>query len=214
MRTLIVDPAPHLLEADANLLRSTEIPMEIEMISDFDVARRRQQRQSDVDLVVYAIRGERMRDYALLEGFCHWALGIPVIVLSVSDNLDELLEVQKRGVAGYVPLNFRRDVLINVVRVLLVGGEYFPVWHYLKDRSDVFGLAADFGTTRAVSQLTPRQREVLDQLAKGLSNKEIAAQLGMSSGTTRTHVAAVLRALGVRNRLQATMIYLESAPVL
>ena len=188
--------------------------MEIETISDFDVARRRQQRQSDVDLVVFAIRGERMRDYALLEGFCHWALGIPVIVLSVADNLDELLEVQKCGVAGYVPLNFRRDVLTNVVRVLLVGGEYFPVWHYLKDRGDVFGLAADFGTTRAVSQLTPRQREVLDQLAKGLSNKEIAAQLGMSSGTTRTHVAAVLRALGVRNRLQATMIYLESAPVL
>lgn len=214
MRSLIIDQAPHLLDADANLLRSTEIVMEIETISDIDAARRRTQRPSDVDFVVYAIRGDRMRDYALLEGICHWALGIPVIVLSVADNLDELLAVQKCGVAGYVPLNLRRDVLINVVRVLFAGGEYFPVWHYLKDQGDVFGLAADSWKTRAISQLTRRQREVLDQLAKGLSNKEIAEQLGMSSGTTRTHVAAVLRALGVRNRLQATMMYLDSAAVL
>ncbi len=100
------------------------------------------------------------------------------------------------------------------MRGVLVGGEYCRVVRYLKARGDVFGPAADSGTSRAASQRTPRQREVLDQLAKGLSNKEIAAQLGMSSGTTRTHVAAVLRALGVRNRLQATMIYLESAPIL
>lgn len=187
--------------------------MEIETVSDPDVARRRTQHQADVDLVAYVIRGDNTRDYALIEAFCHWALGIPVIVLSVADNLDELLDVQKCGAAGYVPLNLRRDVLTNVVRVLLVGGEYFPIWLYMKERSDFFGMAADFGITRAIAQLTPRQREVLDQLAQGLSNKQIADKLGMSSGTTRTHVAAVLRTLGVRNRLQATKIYLESAQV-
>lgn len=210
MRSLIIDSMPHLLEADVNLLRSTDIEMEVETISDLDAARRRTQNPPDVDFVVYAIRSETLRDYTLLQALCHWAMGIPVAVLSVTDNLDELLDVQKCGAAGYVPLNLRRDVLTNVLRVLLVGGEYFPVWHYMKDRSDVFGIAADFGTSRAIAQLTPRQREVLDHLARGLSNKQIAERLGMSSGTTRTHVAAVLRTLGVRNRLQATKLYLES----
>lgn len=211
MRSLIIDSMPHLLEADVNLLRSTDIEMEVETVSDLDAARRRTQLPADVDFVLYAIRSEKLRDYGLLQALCHWAMGIPVIVLSVADNLDELLDVQKCGAAGYVPLNLRRDVLTNVLRVLLVGGEYFPVWHYMKDRSDVFGIAADFGSSRAIAQLTPRQREVLDHLARGLSNKQIAERLGMSSGTTRTHVAAVLRALGVRNRLQATKLYLESA---
>lgn len=184
--------------------------MEIETISDLETARHRTQFPADVDSVVYAIRSEKCREYSLLQALCHWAMGIPVIALSVTDNLDELLDVQKCGAAGYVPLNLRRDILTNALRVLLVGGEYFPVWHYLKDHSDIFGIAADFGTSRAIAQLTPRQREVLDHLARGLSNKQIAERLGMSSGTTRTHVAAVLRTLGVRNRLQATKLYLES----
>lgn len=210
MRSLIIDSMPHLLEADVNLLRSTDFEMEVETISDPEAARRRTQLPAEVDVVVYVIRSDTLRDYGLLRALCHWAMGIPVIVFSVADNLDELLEVQECGAAGYVPLNLRRDVLTNVLRVLLVGGEYLPVWHYIKDRSDIFGIEADFGTSRAIAQLTRRQREVLDQLAKGLSNKQIAERLGMSSGTTRTHVAAVLRTLGVRNRLQATKLYLQS----
>jgi len=185
--------------------------MEIESISDLGVAKRRIEQPAEFDLVVYAIRDVQYRSYPLIEALCHWAIGVPVVVLSVADNLDELLEVQRRGAAGYMPLNLRRDVLTNVIRVLLLGGEYFPLWHYLKDRPDAFGLAEGCDFSRAFDQLTPRQREVLDHLAQGLSNKQIAKELGMSSGTTRTHVAAVLRVLGVRNRLQATKLYLESA---
>jgi len=212
MRALIIDPAPHLAEADARLLQSTGIPMEIETVSDIDAALERTTRTANVDLILYAIRSEQFRSYRLVETLCHWAIGIPVIILSIADNLEEMLEIQRRGATGYVPLNLRRDVLTNVIRVLLAGGEYFPVWHYTKDQDGVFALSGNNGAARAFEQLTPRQREVLDYLARGLSNKQIAVALGMSSGTTRTHVAAVLRVLGVRNRLQATKLYLEAAP--
>jgi len=212
MRALIIDPAPHLAEADARLLQSTGIPMEIETVSDIDAALDRTTRTANVDLILYAIRSEQFRSYRLVETLCHWAIGIPVIILSIADNLEEMLEIQSRGATGYVPLNLRRDVLTNVIRVLLAGGEYFPVWHYTKDQDGAFALSGNNGAARAFEQLTPRQREVLDYLARGLSNKQIAVALGMSSGTTRTHVAAVLRVLGVRNRLQATKLYLEAAP--
>jgi DNA-binding NarL/FixJ family response regulator len=211
MRALIIDPAPHLAEADARLLQSTGMPVEIETITDIRVAMERTSRIANVDLVLYAIRSEQFRSYKLVEMLCHWAMGIPVIVLSISDNLDEMLEVQRCGATGYVPLNLRREVLTNVIRVLLAGGEYFPVWHYAKEQEDALGLSGGRGAARAFEQLTPRQREVLDHLARGLSNKQIATALGMSCGTTRTHVAAVLRVLGVRNRLQATKLYLEAA---
>jgi len=212
MRALIIDPAPHLAEADARLLQSTGIPMEIETVSDIDAALDRTTRTANVDLILYAIRSEQFRSYRLVETLCHWAIGIPVIILSIADNLEEMLEIQRRGATGYVPLNLRRDVLANVIRVLLAGGEYFPVWQYTKDQDGAFALSGNNGAARAFEQLTPRQREVLDYLARGLSNKQIAVALGMSSGTTRTHVAAVLRVLGVRNRLQATKLYLEAAP--
>jgi DNA-binding NarL/FixJ family response regulator len=211
MRALIVDPAPHLAEADARLLQSTGIPMEIETITDIDAAMERTTRTANVDLILYAIRSEQFRSYRLVETLCHWAIGIPVIILSIADNLDEMLEIQRCGATGYIPLNLRRDVLTNVIRVLLTGGEYFPLWHYTKAQDGAFILAGNHGAARAFDQLTPRQREVLDYLARGLSNKQIASALGMSSGTTRTHVAAVLRVLGVRNRLQATKLYLEAA---
>lgn len=211
MRALIIDPAPHLAEADARLLQSTGYPMDIETITDLGVAMERTKRFANVDLVLYAIRSEEFRSYCLVETLCHWAIGIPVIVLSISDNLEEMLEVQRCGATGYVPLNLRRDVLTNVIRVLLAGGEYFPVWHYCKESEDVFGIVGSDEAARAFEQLTPRQREVLNHLARGLSNKQIAEELGMSSGTTRTHVAAVLRVLGVRNRLQATKLYFEAA---
>ena len=210
MKSLIIDPAPHLAEADARLLRSTGIPMEIETITDLDAAMARTQQPADVELVVYAIRSGQFRSYPLIEALCRWAIGIPVAVLSISDNLDEMVAVQRCGAGGYIPLNLRRDVLTNVIRVLLAGGEYFPIWHYLKDRDDFWGLAKCDVTARVFEQLTPRQREVLDHLAMGMSNKQIARELGMSCGTTRTHVAAVLRVLGVRSRLQATKMYFEA----
>ena len=62
----------------------------------------------------------------------------------------------------------------------------------------------------AVAELTPREREVLDLLARGLSNPELCEQLVISEATTKTHVARVLQKLGVRDRVQAVIYAYES----
>jgi DNA-binding NarL/FixJ family response regulator len=211
VRALVIDPSPELAEADARLLTSIERSMQIEAISDLATARQRTQRPADVGFVVFAIRNGPFRCYSLIETLCHWAIGVPVVVLSLSDSPEEMLEVRRCGAAGYVPLNLRRDVLANVLRVLLMGGEYFPVWRYLRDLGEALDIVSSRSAEQVFGQLTPRQREVLEHLAQGLSNKQIALALRMSSGTTRTHVAAVLRVLGVRTRLQATKLYFEAA---
>lgn len=62
---------------------------------------------------------------------------------------------------------------------------------------------------RPSGALTPRQREILALVASGLSSPQVAEQLGITAGTVKTHLTAIYRTIGVRNRVQAVRYYLD-----
>jgi len=66
--------------------------------------------------------------------------------------------------------------------------------------------ASQPSSTRTISHLSPRERETLQWLSEGLSNKDIARRMNVSVNTTKYFVAAIFRKLGVNNRTQATML--------
>ena len=136
--------------------------------------------------------------------------GRPVIVLSGTEDPSAIRHVLDLGVQGYIPKSSPPDVILNAVRLVVGGGIYVPPEAMKSAAATVapaFALSnGNDGLTtkeRLATVLTDRQIDVLKLLAKGRPNKLIARELQISEGTVKIHLAAIFRALHVRNRLEA-----------
>lgn len=124
---------------------------------------------------------------------------LPVAVVSAEDNPTLIRSLLGLGVAAFIPKTEPPDVIVAAIRIVLGGGQYFPP-RFIHD-----GSAAAHGVAPAAESLTARHREVLGLLARGLSNKLIARELGLTEGTVKVHLLAIFRVLGVRNRTEAVL---------
>lgn len=126
---------------------------------------------------------------------------LPIIILSGSEARTDIVEALRLGARGYIPKSSNVTVMRAAVELVLSGGTYLPPHLLSHAEAEVPEFAA--GTRR--NHLTPRQRQILAELQKGLSNKEIARNLGLSEGTVKLHVTALLKVLNVANRTQAVL---------
>jgi DNA-binding NarL/FixJ family response regulator len=134
-----------------------------------------------------------------LHRLCEAWPSVPILVTGDGCDRDTVLEVLSAGSHGFIPKNSSSLELEHALRAT-AGGQVF-VSPMSADRS-----APESSQPRTFneSQLTARQKEVLDLLAAGKSNKQIAWALGISEGTVKVHVNAAFRTLGVHNRVNAT----------
>lgn len=130
--------------------------------------------------------------------------GVPIIV--VTGEVDGALidDAFARGARGFVPKNSSGPALRVAVDSVLQGELYIPP-QVLRVRPSSVPPLASAVEPPASARLTPRQADVLRLLARGLANKEIADELGMSPATVRVHVTALFKTLGVENRTQAAL---------
>jgi DNA-binding NarL/FixJ family response regulator len=135
-----------------------------------------------------------------------------VLVLTTFD-LDEVVwEAIRAGAAGFLLKTAPADDLVRAVRVVAAGDS-------LLSPSITRRLIEEFAARPVASEpiglgeLTPREREILRLLARGLSNAEIAGTLVLEQSTVKSHVASVLAKLGLRDRVQAVVLAYESGLV-
>jgi len=131
-------------------------------------------------------------------------------VLSGTEDSAAIRHVLDLGVQGYILKSSPPEVILSAVRLVVGGGIYVPPEAM---RAAASTTTPFFATTngsdglttkeRLATVLTERQIDVLKLLAKGRPNKLIARELGISEGTVKIHLAAIFRALHVRNRLEA-----------
>lgn len=140
----------------------------------------------------------------ILRGLVASAGTCPLIVLSDSESESISRVILSYGVRGYVSKSSRPDTFVDAVRVVLTGRIYRPGDKVARGRNEVVAeqpVASDLGAE--LKSLTPRQLDVLKELAQGKPNKLIARDLAVSENTVKTHVSAVFRVLGARNRTDA-----------
>lgn len=114
-------------------------------------------------------------------------------------------------VRGVLPMNLALDVWLSIVRLLLRGGEYFPpamLHTYAKEidagASAVMPAAPEppAGAAR-LTDLTPREMQILSMVSRGLQNKQIAVQFRLSENTVKIHIHHIISKLGTHNRTEA-----------
>ena len=137
-----------------------------------------------------------------------------VIILTTFDHDEYVVEALRAGASGFLLKDSPPDELVRAVRVVAAGDALLAptVTRRLLDR-----VAGTLTATRApnaqLDQLTEREREVLELVARGRSNGEIAGQLRVSETTVKTHVSHMLEKLELRDRVQAVVLAYECGVV-
>ena len=136
-------------------------------------------------------------------------LNLPIVMLTTSSNEQDLLEALKNGASGYLLKDMEPDALVTALRDIDAGKTVVA-----PHLTSVLVRLIQGDTTKTEKQgpfsdLTPRESEILKLIADGQSNKLIARNLGISDGTVKLHVKAVLRKLEVHSRVEAAVMYVE-----
>lgn len=132
---------------------------------------------------------------------------VSVLMFTVFDTEDKLFDALRFGADGYI---LKKEGIIGAMRAIreLAGGGA-PMSGEMARKVLNSMRAKQSAQTRPLDQLTPRQNDILRQLAEGKSNKEVAEALGLTEGTVKQHVHAIYRALQVANRVEAVNLFLR-----
>jgi len=125
-----------------------------------------------------------------------------VLVLTSATDPSSASLAMRAGATGVVYKDIDPDALVRAIRSVHDGNVLLSP----RAAGQLVRSAAGLGTGDGIDQLTSREREVLAELAKGKSNREIARTLVVSEKTVKAHVSAVLAKLGVQDRTQAALV--------
>ena len=213
MKILIIDDHPLIREALHHLL-TVHDPAIIPLASqNFAEALSAADENPDLGLILLDLGLPDVNGIDALAELRRRHPGIPVVVISASEQPATVLLALETGAMGFIPKTASSQILLNALRLVLSGGVYLPaevLRQHQGTPEPALRLAAEASkggkmlTPRELG-LTARQAEVLARVVQGKSNKLICRELGLAEGTVKIHVSAILKALNVSNRTQAVI---------
>ena len=200
MKILIADD--HALFRDGLALRLEQIAPEaaIFQASGYSQVIKILKSDNNFDVLIMDVEMQDLPWLESLKQIREIAPHTKIIVVSASEDSRTIRTILTTGVKGYIPKRSEIKVFNNAFKLISDGGTYVPP--NLIDNTPLNNIS---GRNTGIKTLTTRQSQVLDLIAQGKSNKQIAYDMGVSESTVKLHINALLRSLHVNNRTQAVI---------
>ncbi|HVZ64541.1 MAG TPA: response regulator transcription factor [Lacunisphaera sp.] len=192
IRILLVDD--HIV-LRMGLVTATNGEPDMEVVAEADNGAEavRAYRQHRPDVVVLDLRMPEQNGIETIRRLREEFGEVRILVFSNYASGEDVFQALKAGASGFVVKEMSLERLLEAIRKVNDGGQYVPPEIATRMQG------------RVLSQLSPREMQVLALVARGLSNKEIAAELGLVEGTVKIHVTNILSKLRVSDRTQAIL---------
>jgi two-component system nitrate/nitrite response regulator NarL len=211
MRVLLIDDHALVRKGIEELLRSRGVQVVAAVGSGEEGVRRA--RELPADLVLLDVKMPGLSGIDTLRALREAGVQAPVVMLTMSREDEDLGAALRAGAQGYLLKDIDPEELVPALEAALKGNNVVA-------RELVGSLARLVGGKAApppaaprpaapFAELTPRERDILECIADGMSNKMIARELDITDGTVKLHVKAILRKLGMRSRVEAAVAAVE-----
>jgi DNA-binding NarL/FixJ family response regulator len=207
-RILIADDHPLFREAITNVIQSGFPGSETIETEDLETALQLATEDDELDLVLLDLNMPGMHGLNGLISLRNEAPTTPVVIVSAEDDKQVVLQAITCGAVGFISKSSPRPQMTEALQQILNGNVYLPSDIIRSESSDnrrQRRLNDPQIPPELLNSLTRRQLLVLERMAQGESNKQIAYNLNIAETTVKGHVSAILRKLGVHNRVQAIL---------
>ena len=203
MRLLFADDHPMFLDAVREHLTRAFPDIELQAASNLDEVTTKLSNRGDYDLVVLDFSMPGMEG---TEGVKRLRATYPDLAIAVTSGVAKTRDVKTvldLGAHGFLPKTLTGSAYAGALRVIAEGGTYVPV-------ETMQALAAEAADRKINAEgLTPREMEVLEGIADGKPNKQIARDLEIHEVTVKLHARSIFKKIGVQNRSQAAVVARE-----
>ncbi len=210
MKILVVDDHALIREALRGVLRELKGDATIVEAPDSDQATQRIAEHPDLELILLDPNLPDRSGFELLAELRESHPAVPVVMLSASNDRDDIAKALELGALGFIPKSAQREVMLSALELIFSGGTYVPPEILGRPQAPAPPLPvppAPSGRPPSAAELrlTGRQMEVLALMMQGKSNKVICRALDLAEPTVKNHVSAILKALKVTNRTEAVI---------
>ncbi|QKK03201.1 MAG: response regulator transcription factor [Pseudomonadota bacterium] len=205
-RVLIADDHPLFRGALVQALAACLSDVSVLEARDLPETAARLDEHEDIDLLLLDLHMPGNQGLAGLASIrCHFP-AVAVVVVSANEDPRVIRRALDHGAAGFIPKSSGLDELTQALDTVLGCQEWVPP-HLARAVADIESDDEDLALAARFARLTPQQFRVLERVAEGRLNKQIADELGIQERTVKAHMSEIFSKLEVRNRTQAGIAY-------